>query len=71
MMHSQAQTELVQLIQQLQPEQVHRVLNFARTVKAEPPVDYSDEWTEEDMRDLSNESFRRMDELDPYDWTEK
>src|SRR4051812_24432574 len=62
--------ELVNLVQELSPEQVLRVLNFAQTVKTQPPIDYSDEWTEEDLRELSNEVLRRLDEVDPYDWPE-
>lgn len=34
------------------------------------PVDDSDDWTEEDMRDAADEVFRRLDKEDPYDWTE-
>src|SRR5262249_5623972 len=37
----------------------------------EPPIDYSDEWTDEDLSDFSNESLRRLDELDPYDWSDE
>ncbi len=32
------------------------------------PVDDSDEWTEEDRREATNQSLRRLDEIDPYDW---
>ena len=67
-MFSHEQTELIQLIQQLDPEQVLRVLEFTRKVKVEPPVDYSDEWTDEDLRDFANDTLRRLDETDPYDW---
>jgi hypothetical protein len=69
-MLSQQQTELVQLIQALQPKDVQRVLEFARKLQAEAPVEYTDQWTDEDLRAVSNETLRRLDEIDPYDWTE-
>jgi hypothetical protein len=34
------------------------------------PVDDSDEWTEQDLRDFSADSFRRLEEKYPYDWEE-
>jgi hypothetical protein len=67
-MLSQEQSELVQLIQELEPEQVHRVLEFTRKIKDGLPIDYSDHWTEEDLRDAGNELLQRLDEIDPYDW---
>jgi hypothetical protein len=66
-MLTREQTELVQLIQELGPEQVQRVLEFTRKVKAESPVDYSDEWSDEDLRDATNATLRRLDEIDPYE----
>ncbi len=69
-MLSKEQTELVELIQELGPEQVQQVLEFTRRLKTEPPIDYSDSWTEEDMREFTNEALRRLDEIDPYDWDE-
>ncbi|HTU21618.1 MAG TPA: hypothetical protein VMG10_26515 [Gemmataceae bacterium] len=34
------------------------------------PVDDSDEWTEEDMRDAADASMRYAEETVPYDWGE-
>ena len=65
-MLSPEQTELVQLIQELEPEKVHQVLEFTRKVKTDPPIDYSDDWTEEDLREFSNDTLRRLDKIDPY-----
>ena len=70
-MLSPEQAELLRLIQDMAPDQVHRVLEFTRKVKEEPPIDYSDDWTEEDMREASNDALCRLDEIDPYDWPDQ
>ncbi len=46
------------------------VLELKQQHGYDEPVDDSDEWTEEDMRDAANEVFRRLDKEDPYDWEE-
>jgi hypothetical protein len=70
LMLSHEQNEIVELVKVLEPDQVQRVLDFTRKVKAEPAIDYSDEWSEEDLREFSNDCLRRIDEIDPYDWPE-
>jgi hypothetical protein len=67
-MLSQEQSELVQLIGELEPEKVHRVLEFTRKIKTEPPIDYSDNWTDEDLRECGNALLRHLDAVDPYEW---
>jgi len=67
-MLSQEQTELVQLIQSLPPQHVQWILEFARKLQAEAPLDYTDDWTEEELREVVNETCRRLDHVDPYDW---
>ncbi len=69
-MLSQEQAELFELIQNLRPDDVHRVLEYVRKMEACPAVDYSDDWTEEELRAVANESLRRLDEIDPYDWSD-
>jgi len=67
-MLSPEQAELVHLIQQLHSDGVQRVLEFARKVKSEAPLEYTDDWTEEELRAMADATLRRLDEVDPYDW---
>jgi hypothetical protein len=46
------------------------VLELKQKHGYDKPVDDSDEWTEEDMREAADEVFRRLDKEDPYDWEE-
>ena len=52
-------------------ERVEEVRELVQTLKQkygyEGPVDDSDEWTEEDERDFTAASMKRLDEQDPCD----
>jgi hypothetical protein len=71
-MLTQEQQELVSLVQNLDETKVRKILEYARALalKPDPTVDFADEWTEEDYKALSDDTFRRLQETDPYDWPE-
>jgi hypothetical protein len=68
-------TELLNRDRPLPPELVRQVTDFAHFLSskrgAKPdmgaygPVDYSEEWTEEDLRDFSRHSRDRLLQIDP------
>jgi hypothetical protein len=66
--------EISLLLWYLPLEKVEEIKKLALELKSQcgyaEPVDDSDEWTEEDMRDAADAVFRRLDEEDPYDWEE-
>ena len=66
--------EISLLLWYLPLEKVEEIKNLALEMKKQwgydEPVDDSDEWTEEDMRDAADAVFRRLDAEDPYDWEE-
>ena len=60
--------EILEVIKSLPAEKIDEVKDFAvflreRYGKSEI-VDESDEWTEEDLRDVTNASFRHFDETE-------
>jgi hypothetical protein len=65
-------TELNRVAADLSPEQVRKVIEYAKLVSKpywERPG-YSDEWTDEDMQDAANASMRAFDEEHPgEDWS--
>jgi hypothetical protein len=46
------------------------VLSLKERYGYNEPTDDSDEWTEEDHRECSQASLKRLDEEDPYPWEE-
>lgn len=66
--------EISLLLWYLPLEKVEEIKKLALEMKNQcgydEPVDDSDEWTEEDMRQAADEAFRRLDQEDPYDWEE-
>ncbi len=66
--------EISLLLWYLPLEKVQEIKKLALEMKNQcgykEPVDDSDEWTEEDMRDAANEAFQRLDKEDPYEWEE-
>jgi hypothetical protein len=62
MMLTQEQQELVSLVQNLDQKKVRIILDYAREVAArpDPTVDFADEWTDEDYKALSDDTFRRL-----------
>ena len=60
---------LVTAARSLPPELVRRVTNYVEDLakRAALPVDESDEWTEEDMRDLAAACAREFDRRHPDD----
>ena len=64
-MLTQDQRQLVEMIERLPAEKVLQVLEFTRNLQSGPPFEYSDEWTQEDLRAFSDDTFRRVQENDP------
>ena len=66
--------EISLLLWYLPLEKVEEIKKLALELKNQcgydEPVDDSDEWTEEDIRDAADEVFRRLDKEDPYEWEE-
>jgi hypothetical protein len=62
-------TELNQVVADLSPELVRKVIEYAKLVSKpywEQPG-YSDEWTDEDVRDYTAASMRYLDQQYPED----
>lgn len=60
--------ELTRVVEALPPGQAREVLDFAlflRDRRAAKPVDFSWEWSEEDIRDLTASDAHRLDEMPP------
>jgi hypothetical protein len=66
--------EISLLLWYLPLEKVEEIKKLALQMKDQcgydEPVDDSDEWTEEDMRDAADASMRYAEETAPYDWDE-
>ena len=58
---------LVSVARTLPPELVRQVADFAEFLgkKHAAPVDESDAWSEEDLRDWTRHACRRLDEIPP------
>lgn len=58
------ENELLAIIKSLPPDKLNEVKDFALFLKSkyQPNIDYSTEWTEEDLRDFSNTSLNYFDE---------
>lgn len=56
------------------PQKLREVRDYVLFLRqhygADHPTDESDEWTEEDERDATLASLRRLEEEDPYPWEE-
>lgn len=60
--------EIVNVLKTLPAEKIDEVKDFAlflreRYGKTEK-IDYSDEWTDEDLKDLSLDTFRRLEQME-------
>ena len=66
---SQEIETLNRVVAGLRPEVVRQVIDFALFLRTrqEAPVDYSDEWTEEDEGDFSKATWQRLDEQEPWE----
>jgi len=64
-------TEIIQALRQLPAERVREVRDFALFLKERSargqPVNESDEWTEEDIRDFLKGSIEYADEAAPWE----
>ena len=68
---SQEIETLNRVVAGLRPEVVRQVIDFALFLRTrqEAPVDYSDEWTEEDLREMTLASLRQFEAEHPdEDW---
>ncbi len=65
------QEQITQLIRELPPDLVREILDFTLFLKEKRkpalPIDYSTEWTEEDMRDCARSSMEYFNSLHPDD----
>jgi hypothetical protein len=62
---------LTRVVAGLPPDAIRQVIDFALFLQARhaAPVDYSDEWTDEDLRDATLASLRRFEAEHPdEDW---
>ncbi len=63
--------EIVQALWHLPADKLVEAKNFVLSLKEryghEKPVDCSDDWTEEDMKDAQIASLRRLDQEDPIE----
>ena len=61
-------------LRDLPEDKVHQVRELVQSLRRDcglQPIDISDEWTEEDMRDVALESLRQFDAEHPdEDWGE-
>jgi len=71
MLTSEKAIEIIRTISALPPEKVDEVRDFANFLKeryaAEAPVEYSDVWTDEDLRDLTAAALRHAQTVWPED----
>jgi len=71
MLTSEKAIEIIRTISALPPEKVDEVRDFANFLKeryaAETPVEYSDVWTDEDLRDLTATALRHAQTVWPED----
>lgn len=63
MLTTTQETEILSLLRTLPKDKVDEVKDFALFLKSKyQSIDYSTEWTEEDLRDFSNASLNYFDE---------
>lgn len=63
MLTQSQEKEILTLLRTLPKDKVDEVKDFALFLKSKyQPIDYSTEWTEEDLRDFSNASLNYFDE---------
>jgi len=64
-----AQTlEIVNVLKTLPPDRISEVKDFALFLRERygttETIDYSDEWTDEDLKDFSLDTFRRSEQFE-------
>ena len=63
--------EIIETLKTLPPEKIAEVRDFALFLREQhnktQNIDYSDEWTDEDMRDVTTASLRYADEFENED----
>jgi hypothetical protein len=66
-------TELTEVVAEFPPDMVRKVIEYARALQVPANLPYwerpgySDEWTEEDMRDFTAASMNHYDQQHPED----
>ena len=65
---NEKEEQLVQAVRVLPPETTDQILQWASRLAelaAGRPIDWSDSWTDEDMRDATAASLRRFEDSEP------